>query len=462
MTDEMDDQETPAQRAQRLGLTHETPADRAARLGLTAPADAGAVLRDHGIGIAPTFDPQALHREHKSGNLTKRIATENTQEREALPNIGTEILGPLAASGRDIPGVEAVQAGASALVNRTGYREALKNIRDAGEASALGAPARFAGGTLATAALPGSAAQQGFVFGGLRSLLDADPNKGLKERGYHAAGESILGSLVGKTLETGSTAIRGLATKPIDELAVNASEALSKKVRPRYAAADVEARGTQNIPQPIHPAVGHTLNDPDIKPWVDDVRNSPAFQNGEFGPPDAITALKQVYKNMGEAQRRGLIKVAGRDDFQPLTEQGVADLTVLKQKLAQAADHDMPSWNLANREFAQGKSLQDATEQGAKVGRRLVAGRETPLTQLESSSPASMFRDIRTMQPPAARATNEGILSTYMATPNPVKALMGAHRLSPMVRALDQKGGTLTPEMLQALGITSADELTHP
>lgn len=454
------DGETPAQRAQRLGLgphaaPAETPQARAERMGLTT------MLREHGI-VDPTFDPAALHREHTSGNLSRRIATENAQERDALPNLGTEILGPIAAAGRDIPGVEAAQAGASALVNRTSYRDALRNTREAGDASALGTPARLAGATLATTVLPGSAAQQGFVFGGLRGLLDADPAKGLEERGYRAAGEGILGSLLGKTLETGSTAVRGLATKPTDELAVNASDALSKKVRPRYAAADIEARGTQNIPQPIHPEVGRTLNDPDIKPWVDDVRNSPAFLNGEFGPPDAITALKQVYKNMGEAQRRGLIKVAGRDDFQPLTEQGVADLTVLKQKLAQAADHDMPSWNTANREFAQGKSLQDATEQGAKVGRRLVAGRETPLTQLESSSPASMFRDIRTMKPGAARATNEGILSTYMATPNPVKALMGAHRLSPMVRALDQKGGTIAPEILQALGITAADLPTHP
>lgn len=119
---------------------------------------------------------------------------------EPQPGVGSKILGALASLGRDIPGVEAVQAGARSLVRRQPYREALSDIRTAEDAAPTAAtlPARLAGAGIASAVLPGGAALKGAQYGALSGALSSDPNSDMTSRAIGAGVGAGAGALVGR------------------------------------------------------------------------------------------------------------------------------------------------------------------------------------------------------------------------------------------------------------------------
>lgn len=121
-------------------------------------------------------------------------------EGDGEPGVGTKVLGTLASLGRDIPGVEAAQAGIRSLIRRQPYREALADIRGAEDAAPTVAtlPARLAGFGLASAALPGSAAMKGAQVGALTGALSSDPNTGMTSRAIQSGVGAGLGYLGGK------------------------------------------------------------------------------------------------------------------------------------------------------------------------------------------------------------------------------------------------------------------------
>lgn len=116
------------------------------------------------------------------------------------PGAIDKVLGVIASTGRDIPGVEAAQAGVRSLVRRQSYREALSDIRGAEDAAPIAAtlPARLAGSALATAVLPGGAAAKGAQFGGLTGALSSDPNSGIESRAIGAGVGAATGALAGR------------------------------------------------------------------------------------------------------------------------------------------------------------------------------------------------------------------------------------------------------------------------
>lgn len=146
-----------------------------------------------------------LHSEFAAGTLAPRIASENAQDAtlssaDADPAVGSKTLGVIAALNRDIPGAEAAQAKIRSLIRRQPYSEALGDIRGAENAAPAAAtvPARFAGGALATAALPGGAAVKGATYGALLPAAQADPNAGLAQRGGEAVTGAVAGGLLGR------------------------------------------------------------------------------------------------------------------------------------------------------------------------------------------------------------------------------------------------------------------------
>jgi hypothetical protein len=135
--------------------------------------------------------------------------------------VGMKVLGTLGALGRDIPGVEAAQAGVRSvgrtLANKVGlpveaenYQQALANIHGLEDAAPKAAtiPARLAGGTVAAMALPGGPAMQGARYGILSGLLNSDPNSDLKNRIDQAGVQGTVGAIAGKAADLGGTAIR--------------------------------------------------------------------------------------------------------------------------------------------------------------------------------------------------------------------------------------------------------------
>lgn len=165
------------------------------------------------------------------------------------PERGTldKVLGTIAATGRDIPGVEAVQAGARSLARRQPYREALSDIRgaeDAAPAVARGA-ARFAGGALSAAAIPAGAIRQGAMYGFGHALGNADPDVDLKTRIDNAGKEGATGAalggavnLVGGLANVAKNAPAGAVMKTVREIpGVPRVQRIAKAWRPAEAAA---------------------------------------------------------------------------------------------------------------------------------------------------------------------------------------------------------------------------------
>lgn len=121
-------------------------------------------------------------------------------ERQDAPGIGSKILGTIAATGRDIPGVEAAQAGVRSVIRRQPYDEALSDIRGAEDAAPALArnAARFGGGALATAVLPGGAVLKGAQYGALTGALSSDPNSDVASRAIGAGFGAATGALAGR------------------------------------------------------------------------------------------------------------------------------------------------------------------------------------------------------------------------------------------------------------------------
>lgn len=163
----------------------ETPEERARRLGLTPAADA-------------LESPEA-----RAQRLGLDIASPQVSSEDG-PGIGSKILGTIAATGRDIPGVEAAQAGIRSLIRRQPYREALADIRmaeDAAPAVARNA-ARLGGGGLAAVAipLPGGAALRGAQYGALSGALTSNPDADATSRALRAATEAGIGYAGGRVV----------------------------------------------------------------------------------------------------------------------------------------------------------------------------------------------------------------------------------------------------------------------
>jgi hypothetical protein len=128
--------------------------------------------------------------------------------------ISGKALGAAASLVRDIPGVEAAQAGIRAAIDAptwadlkpsnfgAHYREALSDIRGAEDAAPAVAtvPARLLGAGLSTAALPGGASLKGAQFGALSGALSSDPNTGLASRGIQAGVGAAAGAALPSVL----------------------------------------------------------------------------------------------------------------------------------------------------------------------------------------------------------------------------------------------------------------------
>jgi hypothetical protein len=172
--------------------------------------------------------------------LRKAAPTDTTDPLDALraskaaasegePGVGSKVLGVIASTVRDIPGVEAAQAGVRSLIRGQSYRDALSDIHGAEDAAPKLAtvPARIAGGTLAALALPGGAARQGATFGALSGALQSDPNAGVKER----VGSSLVDAALGGTLGAVGSGVNAIRSAPSGALKKAAGQLMPRNVQ---------------------------------------------------------------------------------------------------------------------------------------------------------------------------------------------------------------------------------------
>lgn len=165
--------------------------------------------------------------------IEKYIASKRGQPAAPIadsePGVGSKILGTIASTVRDIPGVEAAQAGIRSVVRGQSYRDALSDIHGAEDAAPKVAtiPARIAGGTLAALTLPGGAIRQGASYGALSGALQSNPDAGVTERAGSALVDAALGGTVG-AIGSGVNAIR---TAPAGALRNAAGELMPRNIQ---------------------------------------------------------------------------------------------------------------------------------------------------------------------------------------------------------------------------------------
>ena len=155
---------------------------------------------------APTPAQRQLHAR----DVARRMTSANEADQAQLPTYGTQVAGGIASLARDIPGAEAVQAGARSLVRGQPYQTALQDIRGAEDDSPVSGANRLIGGTIGALATPGSPMLSGARFGIASGLLGADPAT-VETRLHDAAAKGVLGAAAGKIGEVVGTAGRALA-----------------------------------------------------------------------------------------------------------------------------------------------------------------------------------------------------------------------------------------------------------
>lgn len=402
-----------------------------------------------------------LHAEYASGRLAKRMARENASDREMAeaeaPSYGQQVAGGIASLARDIPGAEALQAGARALTRGQSYDEARSDIRGAEES----APAvvrnanRVIGGTVAAAASPiKSPALSGAAYGAASGAAQSDRSKGVGDRAKDAGIGAVVGAVTSKLADAGTNALRSVFAKSLDAQAAEQAALKSIVDRRNYGNATVEAWANGGT----SPAVKAALDDPDVKPFVDVVRSSRTAS----GLDDA-GLLREAYKLMGERQNNLGSRILNSDDFKAGSQLEQRDLASAKAMLGRAGGTVMPSFPVANEEHAAVSALEDARTAGSKMAKLAQATKQAADKNLLKKGESASASAIDSMTPMEAESALHGLFGRtkdYLhVTPNPVKgfgvpsALAKAGRLTPWVQALEEQlgGAPLPVDLLRAL-----------
>jgi hypothetical protein len=290
-----------------------------------------------------------IHEQFRSGRLQKRVARENLNDQEMLeaetPSYAQQALGGIASLARDIPGAEALQAGGRALFRGQSYRDARDDIRGA-EDSAPTAVRRFnrlVGGTVGAAAIPSkmpggfgrlagmaiSPAKQGMISGGLSGLLQSDPDAGVGGRAFDASLGALAGGATGKVADMGANYIRAKVAPSLGSLALKHKKRIAKADAVNYGRVADEAAAAGGTSAEIRAI----LDAPDIKPYVDIVRQSRSLQ----GASDAKT-LTEAFKLMSEQEGKIGSRLIASDDFKAGTSLEGMDLAAAKRAMVEAAE----------------------------------------------------------------------------------------------------------------------------
>lgn len=396
--------------------------------------------------------------------LAKRNASEPHPEdlEPDDPSYAQQALGGIAAMARDIPGAEAAQAGTRALFRRQSYKDALSDIRGAEDTASpvVKWGNRIIGGTVAAAAVPAAnVVKQGAIVGGLRGFLKADPAS-LGERATSATKEGSVDALAGKVAEGLGVAGRSIGARTLDRVAQLRRGAMEAADKVNYGKAAAE--GNLAAANPTPQVVSNTMDETDIKPYIDIVRGSRTLKNA-----DDATVLREAYKLMSERQGTLANRVVNANDFKAGTQLEKADIGAAKKQVLTAADAVMPSFRPAVYRHAELMREMQAMRAGADATNRIVRGFSGAAKNAEKNAPDAFLESIDAMTPNEARAALEGIfgrlkMSKTALSINPAR-LFGAPQLAsrygkigPIVDALDKKAGNSTSSLTRAFGIETA------
>lgn len=349
---------------------------------------------------------RAWTREVKNVNEAEQLAAAEAVDQAHPLN---QTAGMLGAFSKDIPGMEAAQAGIRSLTRDVPYREALGDIRDAYESAPKGVriPARIVGGGAAAAMLPGSPAMAGALYGGSLNALSADPDQSLLERGIKTGTGALIGGTVGKVADVVGTGIRAARAPRIEDRLRELSQMRSRASSPLYREA-IE-QGTQAGTRT--PAIQAFLAEPDIAPIVERLGTMRQFAG--LAPEDP-RVLDAIYKELSDQARAVAKPLAGYDPTKPnLARAGSQNVGMAKDQFLQAVSRDvdapMPAYGDAVAEFARGSRAIDATKRGYQAMRTAASAGGSP-DNLVKHGPASLMDFLEGQAPELADEAATGAL----------------------------------------------------
>lgn len=269
------------------------------------------------------FDAGTIARqmEYREGRMAKRMARENANdvdqlEAESGPSYAQSALGGIASLGQDIPGVEALQAGARSVFRGQPYREALGDINAAQDAPKLeipyfpdigpGSVNRLAGGGIAAASLPiKSPALAGAAYGAALGVSGANPDEGLLERGAQGVLGGAVGGAAGKASDLLATGARALFAPNAAKNLAGRQAARAGNAERLYGDALAQGQGKRATPELLE-----FLDEPDIAPIVARLSGMREFQGVGPDDPRMLDAIYKVLTDQGKV----VAKTMGQTD----------------------------------------------------------------------------------------------------------------------------------------------------
>ncbi len=396
-------------------------------------------------------------------------------------------LGGVAAMARDIPGVEALQAGARTAFGRSpSYTDALDDIRQAeGEApGAVRIGNRIAGGTvgaLATGRIPGvgamiqgpwGAAKAGGIYGALSGLFGAEP-KGAGERAVDTAVQGGTGFVAGKLFDMLGTAHRTFGpkwlggSKKMGEVTKEIGEEVSGRNAKNYGDAAAEATSGTFAPGPL---TRDALLEPDIRKIAEEIASSRKFRvpgayAGSYTPRplDDPAMADDIIKALNDLQRPGTAANPKNTSRFAADEAGRA-----AEQMKLGADETQPSLRGAIQGAREGFERQGRGIDTKQMTKRVMSATDAPDKALfgpDAKTPEAWLERIRQMHPAEAREQVKILLgqlqsagkvpTNFLQAASPlVKVPVSVHRITPFLKEFDKIGGTgKYQSLLEALGV---------
>lgn len=417
-------------------------------------------------------DPLGLVTHHNKPKIGQMGHAITTDESEPDPTYGQKVAGGLASFGRDIPGVEAAQAGARSFMQKEPYSEALSDIRKAEDSAGplVKNYNSLAGGTVAALAGPkgtfmspmgkgGSAAVQAARFGAAQGALSADPMSNedrILKAGRGGAIAGAVGGVIGDTPTKVAQVTRVLAGKTPGAAAL-ARRAEISAADAAYPAALAQGKGL------THPDVTTALDSPYLKPYTDAVRASPS----NAGADDA-TILHKTYTRLSTRQRALENLTEHAADYRAGPEQEIQDIELAKKQLLDAADKIMPGYRPAVTQHAQMAEALDALKNTKDATQRIMNNSNVAGRNLEKNSPEAFKASIIKMKKDEALAAREAVLGQlHQGAPSYLNARpwkgfglpsanTAINRVSPYLQMIEDQIGGQAPVASQNLPVTQS------
>lgn len=297
-------------------------------------------------------DPDRLlaqFNQQAASESTRRAVDEFGTKKAGAPTrtIGEDaawVAGNVANIAQGIPGMEAAEAGVSALVNRMPYRQALDAIREeTGKIpwylklpeQAIGGAALATSSNLPNAVNALSATKAGALYGGASQLLNADDDLtsagGLVKRGVKTGAGAVLGGALGRLSEMVGTGVKALrAPSSTDQLKAAVADR-AKSARDLYAIAEQEGVGKEATA-----SIDGFLAEPDIQPIVERLQGLREYRDMD---PRSFTFLDAIYNDLSDQQRVVQKQLGALVPGRPNTNRaGLRDISAAKQQLLDAME----------------------------------------------------------------------------------------------------------------------------